>query len=120
MVRSILEIGNAKYRIDRGVLNRLFREASHSASDGGETTSCGSEEPLEVVFNEVMGLYNEYAVSGRLDVLLKLKCRLEQVSLRYRSMALAEEVLTINSCLPYEWRIGSCSGQDADKETVSS
>lgn len=118
MVRSILEIGNAKYRIDRGTLRRFMREARQSTwprEGSGEVCDaaaapCG--ESLEQVFNEVMGLYNEYAVTGRMEALMKLKSKLEQVSLRYKSLTLAEEVLNINSCLPYEWRVGNLQRRD--------
>ncbi len=61
---------------------------------------------------EVMQLYNEYARTENLDVLVRLKDKLEQVSLRYKSVALAEEVLNINSCLPYERRVPSSSRPD--------
>lgn len=102
MVKSILDIGNAKYRIDRSVLRRFMRDARESYA----------EESLDAVFDEVMGLYGEYAVTGRLEVLMRLKCKLEQVSLRYKSLELAEEVLNINSCLPYEWRVRYCNDHE--------
>ncbi|GFO66030.1 hypothetical protein M1B72_14075 [Geomonas paludis] len=111
MVRSILEIGNAKYKIDRIALGRFrdevrqnwSRESAEAAPEaGGDVTL---DESLDAVFLEVMQLYNEYAKSESIDVLLRLKDKLEQVSLRYKSLALAEEVLNINSCLPYERRI---------------
>lgn len=108
MVLRILDIGNARYRIDRSALKRFMLEAQESAA----------KESLDAIFDEVMGLYGEYAVTGKLDVLMKLKCKLEQVSLRYKSLELAEEVLNINSCLPYEWRVGSCDGHDPAKDAL--
>lgn len=102
MVRSILDIGNARYRIDRNALRRFIAQAQDSVA----------EESLDAIFSEVMGLYGEYAVTGKLEVLMKLKCKLEQVSLRYKSLELAEEVLNINSCLPYEWRVRYCNGNE--------
>ena len=125
MVKSIIEIGNARYEIDRNALRLFMREAQESAAmqgvpgigeqqsrDGGETAAFSADEPIEITFNRVMQLYNEYTISGSLDVLIELKCTLEQVSLKYKSLALAEEVLNINSCLPYEWRVRCCSGRD--------
>lgn len=114
MVRSILEIGSAKYKIDKYALGRFKEEVLQNVpavDDEGEavaeTSGCSGslDESLEQVFAEVMQLYNEYARSESIDVLLRLKDKLEQVSMRYKSMALAEEVLNINSCLPYERRI---------------
>ena len=125
MVKSIIEIGNARYEIDRNALRLFMREAQESAAmqgvpgigeqqsrDGGETAAFSADEPIEITFNRVMQLYNEYTISGSLDVLIELKCTLEQVSSKYKSLALAEEVLNINSCLPYEWRVRCCSGPD--------
>ncbi|MBJ6751248.1 hypothetical protein [Geomonas anaerohicana] len=111
MVRSILEIGNAKYKIDKIALGRFKeevrqnwgKESAEAAPETGRDLTL--DESLDAVFLEVMQLYNEYAKSESIDVLLRLKDKLEQVSLRYKSLALAEEVLNINSCLPYERRI---------------
>lgn len=118
MVKSILGIGNAKYKIDCNALTRFKLEAQQyvvasAALYGDEAegpSDCGAgtlpvDASLETIFAEVMQLYNEYARSESLDVLVRLKCKLEQVSLRYKSLALAEEVLSINSCLPYERRV---------------
>ncbi|MBU5612766.1 hypothetical protein [Geomonas azotofigens] len=112
MVRSILEIGNAKYKIDRIALGRFKDEVRQNwtkVSPDVAVPEAGRElsldESLDAVFKEVMQLYNEYAKTESIDVLLRLKDKLEQVSLRYKSLALAEEVLNINSCLPYERRI---------------
>ena len=125
MVKSILEIGNARYEIDRDALRRFMREAQQSAAmqgvpdigeqqspDGREAEAFSADESIDTIFIKVMQLYNEYAMSGSLDALIKLKCKLEQVSARYKSFALAEEVLNINSCLPYEWRVRCCGGRD--------
>lgn len=117
MVRSILEIGNAKYKMNRVALCRFREEARRNAGagedeSGGEplvSVSLSVEESLDCVFFEVMQLYNEYARTESLDVLVRLKNKLEQVSLMYKSVALAEEVLNINSCLPYERRVPSSS-----------
>ncbi|WP_224982805.1 hypothetical protein [Geomonas agri] len=108
MVRSILEIGNAKYKIDKMALGRFKDEVRQNWNkEGSEVTvpEVSLDESLDEVFLEVMQLYNEYAKTECIDVLLRLKDKLEQVSLRYKSVALAEEVLNINSCLPYESRI---------------
>lgn len=123
MVRSILEIGNAKYEIDLDALKRFMREARQSAAlrgdleDGKEKVLTYSgcvappvEASIEEVFDEVLQLYNEYARNDDLDVLMQLKSKLEQVSLRYKSVVLAEEVLNINSCLPYERRVNCIRG----------
>jgi len=122
MVKCILDIGNAKYKLNRNALSLFMQEAQqHDAASPGsdDDEDQGSrycETPfldasLERVFNEVMQLYKEYAISESLDVLIRLKYRLEQVSLRYRSLALAEEVMNINSCLPYERRVPCNNGQ---------
>lgn len=118
MVKSILEIGNAKYKINRLALCRFKEEARENAMAGTDERevlpemaggSVSLDESLDTVFREVMQLYNEYARSESIDVLVRLKDKLEQVSLRYKSLALAEEVLSINSCLPYERRVPSDS-----------
>lgn len=114
MDKRILDIGCAKYQIDRNALFLFMEEAAGNR----ENPCCGSEEgesdaaanlcadqAVEQIFWEVLELYNEYNETGNLDTLVQLKCRLEEASLRYRSLPLAEEVLSINSCLPYERRI---------------
>lgn len=116
MVKTILEIGNARYTISRTALSRFRDEArqyaeGESAPDESEVSADADlgyssvDGSLDLVFTDVMRLYNEYAMTESLDVLVKLKRKLEQVSLRYKSVALAEEVLQINSCLPYEKRV---------------
>lgn len=119
MYKRIIDIGNARYRISMDDLSAMMEEAKNGAAVTPTLASCpmnqglrevdlakvsGGDE-LEGVFPEVMRLYQEYARSASMDVLVKLRSRLEQVSLRYRSFALAEEVLIINSCLPYERRV---------------
>lgn len=114
MVRSILEIGNAKYKIDSRALSRFKEEVRQNVMAGiGEGEAVPErlyggrslDDSLDAVFTEVMQLYNEYARTESIDILVRLKNKLEQVSLRYKSLALAEEVLNINSCLPYERRV---------------
>lgn len=119
MVKSILAIGNAKYEMDRSALWRFMREARKCGATqaqfkqpqeaGFEALPERFEEAVDRVFDEVIQLYNEYARSQNLGALVRLKSRLEQISLRYKSVALAEEVLNINSCLPYELRVRYCS-----------
>jgi hypothetical protein len=119
MYKRIIDIGNARYRISLDDLSAMMEEAKDGAAEIRTQTSCPSNEglrevdvakvgvgdELEGVFSEVMRLYQEYTRSASMDVLVRLRCRLEEVSLRYRSFALAEEVLNINSCLPYERRV---------------
>lgn len=130
MVKCILDIGNAKYKINRDALSLFIQEAQQQGASPSDADGCreqGSPEceagsflvdaALESIFKEVMQLYHEYARSESLDVLVRLKCKLEQVSLRYHSLALAEEVMNINSCLPYERRVRSNdfqSGSEGD------
>lgn len=113
MVRHILDIGNAKYRLNKNAISEFILEVRHQsaasrpelASGGGEDAKPPADEALEAIFRDVMQLYNEYARTESLDALIQLKMKLEQVSLRYRSVALAEEVMNINCCLPYERRV---------------
>lgn len=119
MYKRIIDIGNARYRISMDDLSAMMEEAKNGAAVMPILASCPKDEglpevdhakvtggdELEGVFLEVMRLYQEYARTASMDVLVRLRCRLEQVSLRYRSFALAEEVLIINSCLPYERRV---------------
>lgn len=124
MVRRILDIGNSKYKLNKNALSEFILEArhQHAAShymdgESHDPRECQSaDESLDLIFREVMQLYNEYASSESLDALIRLKSKLEQVSLRYRSLVLAEEVMTINSCLPYERRVpsGGAAGRDDD------
>ena len=114
MDKRILDIGCAKYQIDRNALFRFMEEAAGNrenprcGSEAGESDAAANlcaDRAVEGIFWEVLELYNEYNETSSLDTLLQLKCRLEEASLRYRSLPLAEEVLSINSCLPYERRI---------------
>ena len=119
MDKRILDIGNARYKINRKALCQLMEQVKRNAATGAPDACRGAkegacnadeekicaDESLECIFTEVMLLYNEYARCESMDALIRLKCKLEEVSLRYRSLVLAEEVLNINSCLPYERRI---------------
>lgn len=118
MEKVIYDIGNAKYKVNRLDLFRMMEETRMNLAESSsetcrdnetaaesDTPSGRDEAALSDSFTDVMRLYNEYARSESLDVLVKLKCLLEEVSTRYKSMALAEEVLTINSCLPYDRRV---------------
>lgn len=112
MQRHIFGIGSGKYRFDRQTLDSFLEESKSrtqvpvtEAKGGG----WGSESPNDLetqrVFDEIMSLYHDYQRCQHLDLLLKLKHRLEEFSIRYQSHVLAAEVLNINSCLPYEQRI---------------
>jgi len=118
MEKSIFGIGRVRYRINMDAFSDLMGEMGGESSDQKQPASAGARDPLdatsanlgdrreiEEVFDDVMQLYREYGRTGSMDVLVTLKCLLEEVSLRYRSVALAEEVLNINSCLPYERRV---------------
>jgi hypothetical protein len=118
MEKHIFDIGRAKYRINTdafGALMELGGDRAERLPQGcpgavpgqldAAAAAAGQRLEIEAVFEEVMRLYREYARTGSMDVLVDLKCRLEEVSLRYQSIALAEEVLNINSCLPYERRV---------------
>ncbi|HBG05295.1 MAG: hypothetical protein A2075_20730 [Geobacteraceae bacterium GWC2_58_44] len=123
MDKRIYDIGHARYKINLDALSALIEEGRNQEAQNPPGACC-SEEPrdaeaakvcnereLDCIFSEVMQLYREYTRSGSMDVLVTLKCRLEEVSLRYRSFALAEEVLCINSCLPYERRVPCGQGE---------
>ena len=68
-----------------------------------------NDQEITSISEEVLSLYQDYQRCQNIEVLVKLKCRLQDVSVRYKSHVLAEEVLSINSCLPYELRILSSS-----------
>lgn len=114
MVNSILKIGHCKYRLDKTVLNRCMRKAGQGFTVGTDPqkAEAGTHPGAtpDLLFNEIMALYNEYARSESLDVLVRLKCKLEQACVMYGSHELAEEVLSINSCLPYERRVPANAG----------
>lgn len=122
MEKYIFDIGCGRYKINTDALHAFLEEAAEEqlkassgaapGSPGAATADGCSESEIEHVFEEVMHLYREYARTGSMDVLVSLKCRLEEVSLRYRSVALAEEVLNINSCLPYERRLPNGKHQE--------
>jgi hypothetical protein len=119
MVKRIVDIGNSKYKIDGHALCVFMEEARSNAAGNPSLADCqaargqcgpgeakaAADGELEHVLAEVILLYNEYSRSESIDVLVRLKLKLEQESSRYRSLALADEVLSINSCLPYELRV---------------
>jgi len=119
MDKRIFDIGHARYKFNTEAFSDLMEEGRGGAAENGAQAPCSAEEApcdadaaqvshdqeLQTIFTEVMQVYKEYARSGSMDALVRLKCILEEVSLRYRSLALAEEVLNINSCLPYERRV---------------
>jgi len=123
VVKCILDIGNAKYKIDKNSLNLFMQEVRgtdfapypDSSLDQGSLDDAICDRFAQGapgrIFREIMQLYNEYARTENLDVLVKLKVKLEQASSRYKSLVLAEEVLTINSCLPYERRVTCNNGE---------
>ena len=125
VVRHIFEIGNAKYQLNKNAISEFILEVRHQnpvycpgfASEEVGDAKSQAEEALDGIFREVMQLYNDYARTENLDTLMKLKTKLEQVSLRYRSVALAEEVMSINCCLPYERRLQGAdpSGESGDQ-----
>lgn len=116
MERRIFEIGRGRYKFDKKTLG-AFIEESRNRSPEGERPNPGDvpaaadrvDEPgdqeLQRVIEEVTALYHDYLRGESVDLLIKLKCRLEEVSTRYQSHVLAAEVLNINSCLPYERRV---------------
>jgi hypothetical protein len=113
MVRHICDIGRGRYIFDKSTLNSFLEEARNQPTpgdppgftDAARRTDGQDDDEILGVFEEVMALYRDYMRFQSVDLLVKLKCRLEQVSVRYQSHVLAAEVLTINSCLPYELRI---------------
>jgi len=123
MARNIFEIGSGKYQFDQKTFNSFLEESRNrppacgAAEVPGAGQSGGAVNDLEMqgIFEEVMALYHDYMNCQNVEVLLRLKSRLQEFSLRYRSHVLAEEVLNINSCLPYEHRVpgaGKLSGTD--------
>jgi hypothetical protein len=113
MARHIFEIGSGRYRFDIKTLDSFIDEARNSpaahqsvgAPGTGRSPDALSDQEVQVIFDEVMSLYNDYTRCQSVDLLVRLKCRLEEFSIRYKSHVLAAEVLNINSCLPYEQRI---------------
>lgn len=115
MEKQIFDIGRGKYVFDMQTLHYFIEEAnSRGQHDGSWCATRGyevavdespTEEEMNSVFDEIMSLYREYLHCQNLEVLVKLKARLQDYSVRYQSLVLAEEVLNINSCLPYELRV---------------
>jgi hypothetical protein len=118
MVRDIWDIGSGRYLFDRQTLHSFLEEAKnrpslgcsenadtvHGASDHDELDELDEQE-MQRMFDEVMSLYLGYLRCQKVEMLVRLKDRLEQYSIQYHSHVLAEEVLNINSCLPYEHRV---------------
>jgi hypothetical protein len=114
MEKNIFDIGSGRYTFDTTTLNSFIEEAKNRTSEFGAPDAAGtsdvpSEVEIERILAEVVSLYQDYLQCQRVELLVRLKCRLEEVSIRFNSHVLAEEVLTINSCLPYEQRI--CYGR---------
>ena len=113
MVWHIFDIGSGKYKFDRKTLNSFIEESRNrqprsepaGIPDGADRADPWNDREMQCIFEEVMSLYQDYQVCQSVELLLKLKVRLEEFSLRYGSHVLAAEVLNINSCLPYEHRI---------------
>jgi hypothetical protein len=113
MVRHIYGIGSGRYSFDKFTFNSFIAESRNrpltrgqgAAPEAGEGAAEPGDLDAERIFEEVMSLYHDYARCQSVELLLKLKCRLQEFSIRYNSHVLAAEVLNINSCLPYEQRI---------------
>jgi len=115
METRIFEIGRGRYSISRSLLGSFLMESKKRVSEGephdgpfraaGDRAGEPCDRELRRIFEEVMELYDDYMRFESVDLLLRLKCRLQEVSVRYSSHVLASEVLAINSCLPYESRI---------------
>jgi len=113
MEQNIFDIGSGRYIFDAKTLEAFIEEARNRSSESGEKAlleisdlaDVPSDWEMQCIFEEVMALYHDFIQCQRVELLVRLKCRLEEVSIRYKSHVLAEEVLTINSCLPYEQRI---------------
>jgi hypothetical protein len=110
MEKNIFDIGSGRYTFDENTLDSFIQEAKNRTSDFGLPETIGpdavpNEAEIERILAELMSLYQDYVQCQSIELLVTLKCRLEEVSIRFKSHVLAEEVLTINSCLPYEQRI---------------
>jgi len=110
MKKNIFDIGSGRYTFDANTLDSFIEEAKKRNSEFGLSEAIGpgdvpNELEIESILAEVMSLYQDYMQCQSVELLVTLKCRLEEVSVRFKSHVLAEEVLTINSCLPYEQRI---------------
>ena len=119
MVRHICDIGRGRYIFDKSTLHSFLEEAKAQPTpndpleftDAVQVANGPDADEMLLIFEEVMALYHDYMRCQSVDLLVKLKCRLEQVSIRYHSHVLAAEVLNINSCLPYELRIPAQSNE---------
>jgi hypothetical protein len=117
MKKNIFDIGSGRYTFDTNTLDSFIEEAKMRCSESSESGLANPATPLdgpkggeiERITEEVMSLYRDYVQCQSVEPLVRLKCRMEEVSIRFKSHVLAEEVLTINSCLPYEQRILSDS-----------
>jgi hypothetical protein len=117
MARHILDIGSGRYTFDRKTLSAFIDEArnrpslTYAGTSGVQTAPeqdpCDGrdEQEMQRMFDEVMSLYLNYLRCQKVEMLVRLKDRLVEYSIQYQSHVLAEEVLNINSCLPYEHRI---------------
>jgi hypothetical protein len=110
MDKNIFDIGSGRYTFDTNTLDSFIEEAKNRTTESGPPEAAGtinvlSEMEIDSILAEVVSLYQDYMQCQRVELLVRLKCRLEEVSIRFNSHVLAEEVLTINSCLPYEQRI---------------
>ncbi|UFS68948.1 hypothetical protein LPW11_13695 [Geomonas sp. RF6] len=114
MHRHILKIGNARYTFNQAALCAFIAEAkmreraSLPLAPGaiGNAPPAGSAlQPVLEEADRITALYRSYRSTGNIELLMELKSRLEKVSVLYESHALAEEVLSINACLPYERRV---------------
>ena len=115
MDKQLFDIGSGKYFFDKKTLDSFIEEAKNRTpyreicDTGLMHADDGVAEPnemeMQTIFEEVMLLYQDYLQVQSVDLLLRLKCRLEEFSIRYQSHVLAEEVIHINSCLPYENRM---------------
>jgi len=122
MQRHIFGIGCGRYEFDKRTLDSFIEEARSRSLAGGPAEAPGaadgcapSDREAQAVFDEIMKLYRDYNMCQSIESLVTLKCRLEEYSLRYHSHVLAEEVLSINSCLPYEERISCRTDKSPDK-----
>lgn len=122
MQRHIFGIGCGRYEFNKQTLDSFIEEARSRSLAGrlaeatGQADGCTpSDREAQAVFDEIMKLYRDYNMCQSVESLVILKCRLEEYSLRYNSHVLAGEVLSINSCLPYEERISCRTDKNPDK-----
>jgi len=112
--RGIIEIGRGGYKFNRKTLNAFIEEANNRPpareQDAGFSAAVAranapDDKEFQQVFAEFMVLYHDYMKCESVDLLVRLKRSLEEISIRYQSHVLAAEVLNINCCLPYECRV---------------